>query len=559
MVKRETFDVCVIGTGAGGGVMIQELAAAGFRVVALQRGPFLQKSDFAPDELRTVIRDEVFRGDAAETWRASEGDAAMPGRFTGTAHCVGGTSARWGGWAWRYRHDDFRVASTEGGIEGASLADWPIDPAGLEPFYERAEADLGVAGEAGANPFADERRKAYPNPPHAKRVASLAVETGARSLGLHPFPVPLAINPRAFARRPACSWGGTCWGYGCPVDAKASSLTVAIPRALATGRLDLRPNAVARELVPDQSGRVRSVRYLDWKGEEQELFARFFVLAGGGIGSPHLLLMSRSGTFPHGLANSSGEVGRNLTFQMTSQVGFLIEEPAMGWLGASGHVAVDDFHASDAKRGFVRGGVIVETNAPSSGPLAYAFRGLPGARATRSWGAELKRLLQTYPRAVFLSAVLEDLPMASNAIDLDPDVKDGRGLPAARITHRQHPNDLRQHAWFTAKLLEIAEAAGGTERWVVDRPGVTTIGERVPARGGDTALGTCRMGKDPSRSVVDADGRAHDVPNLWIVDGSVLPTPGGYNPGLTIFANAYRVAARFVAQARRGRPGEGAE
>ncbi|MGH7858479.1 MAG: GMC oxidoreductase, partial [Candidatus Binatia bacterium] len=306
----------------------------------------------------------------------------------------------------------------------------------------------------------------------------------------------------------------------------------------------------AREITLGEDGRARSVRYLDWKGREQEVFARFFVLSGNAVGSAHLLLMSRSGSFPEGLANSSGLVGKNLMFHLAPTVGFRIDEPALGSVGMSGHVAIDDLHPSNAERGFIRGGVIAETNAPGDQPIGYVLSGRAASKMVRRFGADLKRFLRGFPQSVFVRAVLEDLPVEENRVDLDPDVKDGYGLPVARITHRSHPNDLAIQAFFTKRLLEIAEAAGATERWLVDVPGVTPIaGGLVP--GGLHVLGTCRMGKERGKSVVDEWCRSHDVRNLWVVDGSCFPTSGGYDPGLTILANAYRVAARFVDEARK--------
>lgn len=545
-MKREEADVCVIGTGAAGGVMLQELTAAGFSVLALQQGPFLQASDFQDDELATIVRDQQFSRGVVETYRVTAEDQAVVGRYSRTARCVGGTMARWGGWAWRYRPDEFRVRSTEGEVEGANLADWPFDYAELEPFYARAEADFAVAGDSRLNPFAAERAGGYPFPAHPLRPGARQLGLAAQMLELHPYPLPVAINVEPAGRRGLCIYGGNCWGHGCPVHAKGSTLSVGLPRALATGRLDLRPNASAFEITVDAKGRARSVRYHDWKGREQEVLASIVVLAGNGVGSPHLLLLSTSKAFPDGLANSSGQVGRNLMVQMNPVVGLLLEEPALPSAGHAGHIAIDDFHLSDSSRGFIRGGVIAETNAWNAQPLRYVET-LPGER----WGAGFKKWLATMPRSVFLTAVLEDLPVESNRVDLDPDVRDERGMPVPRITRRQHANDLAMHAWFREKLLQIATRTGAEERWTVERPGETTIDEAHSMPGGFAALGTCRMGEDPESSVVDRRCHAHDVPNLWVVDGSTFPTAGGYAPGLTILANAYRAAAHLIEEAKR--------
>jgi choline dehydrogenase-like flavoprotein len=550
-MATETFDVCVIGTGAGGGVMIQELTAAGFRVVALQRGPFLKPGDFDDDELRTVIRDEVFSPNQVETYRFDEKSPTETGKFNMTADCVGGTITHWAGWSWRFRPDDFRVLSSDGPVSGASLADWPITYDELEPFYERAEWEFGVSGDATANPFGAPRKKGYPNPAHPGRASSARVAAGARKLGHHPFPTPMAINSQPYGARPECAYGGACQQYGCQIGAKATTLSVSLPKALATGKLDLRPNVMAREITVGADGRARSVRYLDEKRREHEVFARHVVVAGNAMGTPHLLLMSTSGSFRHGLANGSGLVGRNLTYHHFPAVNFTIDEPALSFAGVESHVALDDLHASDPKRGFIRGGVVADFNMLMKQPLAYAFMGFPGYPAKRRWGSDLKRYLRQFPRAVGLVGICEDLPMEDNRVDLDPKIKDRFGLPVPRITHRQHPNDLAMNRWYAKRLLELADAAGAVEKWAPQLEGISLTDERSAAKGSAHFHGTCRMGHDPTRSVVDEWCRSHEVPNLWIVDGSVFPTSAGYNPTLTILANAYRVADHFIGEAKR--------
>ena len=542
MTKRDECDVCVIGTGAGGGVMIQELTAAGFRVVALQRGPYLKPGDFHDDELRTIIRDEVFSSDQVETYRYDEKSPTETGRFNYMANCVGGTMTHWAAWSWRFRPDDFKVLSTEGPVANASLADWPITYDEIEPFYERAEWEFGVSGDAAGNPFGAPRKKAYPNPAHPGRTGSERVVQAARKLGYHPFPTPVEINSRSYGARPECVHGGACLGYGCPIGAKATTLSVCIPKALATGKLDLRPDTTAREITLGKDGRAKSVRYLDKQGKENEVFARFVVVSGNAVGTPHLLQMS-------GLANSSGLVGRNLTLHHVAAVSFTIDAPSRSFTGLHSHAAFDDLHPSDPKRGFIRGGVVGEANSPVNQPLSFALVTHAGYPAKRAWGREFKDYVRKFPRAIGLAAVLEDLPMEVNRVDLDPTVKDRHGLPAPRITHRQHPNDFAMNRWFTQRMMAFADAAGAVDKWEAEFYSLPT--ERSAMKGFMHFHGTCRMGTDPTRSVVDRWCRSHDVENLWIVDGSVFPTSGGYNPTLTILANAYRVADHFVREAKR--------
>jgi len=210
-------------------------------------------------------------------------------------------------------------------------------------------------------------------------------------------------------------------------------------------------------------------------------------------------------------------------------------------------------HGSEPRRGFIRGGVVADINMAGKQPIAHALLGNSGhPTAKRGWGADYKKFLRSFPRAGGIIGILEDLPMETNGIDLDPDVKDAYGLPAPRITHRQHANDVAMNQWYSKRQLEIAQAAGAVESWVVGGEGIGISDDPKSAvRGSAHFHGTCRMGDVPSRSVVDRWCRAHDVPNLWVVDGSVMPSSGGYNPTLTILANAYRVADHFVRSAKR--------
>ncbi len=538
MAKDRIKDVCVIGTGAAGGVWIDVCTRAGLEVVALERGPELGPADFMHhDEWSNTHRGEGFAPDWRDTLRETEGEVAQLGRSAMLAQCVGGGTAHWGGQSWRYREDDFRLLSSEGPVAGANLADWPISYAELEPWYARAEQRLGLAGRAGANPFEAPRSLGYPNPAHPPRSATLALERGAKALGLHPFPTPLAINSQPYAGRGICLNGGQCSNFGCPTQAKASTLSIQIPAARATGRLELQTGTRAIELVVGADGHVRSVRTRSADGREGEVRARHFVLAAGSIASPHLLLLSRSARFPDGLANGSGLVGRNLMFHIFSYVGLELPEESFGAFGPAGMLSIDDFHPSDAKRGFIRGAVVSEAAEP--GPLWAAYKAPDYlGRKTGAWGKPLKDYLRRYPRLAALISIGEDLARHQNRVDLDPDHVDSEGVALPRITHQNHPNDLALARGFEKSMAQIADAAGAKKTFSFDF---------TRAKGGTGhLLGTCRMGNDPSKSVVDRAGRSHEVPNLYIPDGSCFPSASGYNPTLTIFANAERMAAGFV-------------
>jgi choline dehydrogenase-like flavoprotein len=536
-------EVCIIGSGAGGAVMAEQLAAAGIDVVVLERGPERNESQFgAQNELDNMIRQDFFAPGYRETLRASANDSALPGRYSMLAHTLGGSSVHWGAWSWRYRADEMRMLSRDGAIAGANLADWPIDYAELEPFYARAEQALGVAGTAGSNPFEMPRADAYPNPPHVYRPASRLIERGARQRGLHPFPTPMAINSRVHGNRAACLNHGQCAGFGCPVQAKASPLAVHIPAARASGNCRFLTDARAIEIGVDRRGHAREVSYRCGDGALRTIRARQVVVSAGSIGSATLLLASRSARFPDGLGNDSGQVGRNLMCHIFAMRNFEMSEPSLGSIGPPGNIAVDDFHASDARRGFVGGAVLGEAIDPLPVISALKAANYIGA-GKRAWGRPLSDYLERYPMIGGMIAIGEDLPVAENRVDLDPDHRDGDGMALPRITHSHHANDLQLARFMEQRMAEIAEAGGALRNWGTDYTAVKT--------GTGHIMGTCRMGNDPGNSVIDRWCRSHEVPNLWVVDGSFFPTSGGYNPTLTIFANAYRVAAHFIAAARR--------
>lgn len=544
MAAVKTWDVCIIGSGAGGGAMAEQLSRAGMQVVVLERGRHFQPGEFMQqDELTNVLRQDYFLPDYRETQRETADQVAVPGKYSLMAQTVGGGTVHWGSWSWRFRPDEFRVASHEGSIAGSSVVDWPIGYDDLAPYYAVAEQSLGISGQVGANPFAAPSRDAYPNPPHVYRPASRLIERGAKQLGLHPFPIPMAINSRMYDGRAKCMNSGFCSSFGCPVHAKGSSLAVHLPRALATGNCTLLSEHRAVEILLGDGDRVRGVRYLDKQGREGELQARQVVLSGGSIASAQLLLMSRSARFPTGLLNQNNQVGRNLMCHVFAMVNFEMDGPSHSALGPPGNVAVDDFHTSDAKRGFLRGAVIGE--AIESTPIVSALKANNYlGRDKRVWGNDLSNYLATYPRIGGLIAVGEDLPVADNRIDLDPDHQDSAGIPLPRITHRRHANDIALARYFELRMTDIAKAGGALKTWATDYTGVKT--------GSGHIMGTCRMGNDPETSVLDRHCRAHAIDNLWVVDGSCFPSSGGYNPTLTIYANAYRVADHILGLNQRG-------
>lgn len=522
--------------------MASELAAAGINVVVLERGSEKNAADFMQqDELTNILRQDFFSPGYQETQRANNEEKAVPGKYSLLAQTLGGSTVHWAAWSWRFRPDEMRVLSHEGHIPGANVADWPIDYAELAPYYSRAEIALGVSGTAGSNPFEGKRDNAYPNPAHVYRASSRLIGRGAEKLGLSPFPTPMAINSRAYGNRAKCMNGGQCSGYGCPVQAKASPLFIHLPAALATGRCKIITGARAQEITLHPNGKARGIVYRDTAGSEHEIQARHIIVSGGSIGSAQLLLSSTSNRFGNGLSNTNDQVGRNLMCHVFSLVNFEMEEKSNNTIGPPGNIAIDDYHPSDAKRGFRRGAVIGEAIEPA--PIVSAMKSTNYLQGKRDWGQPLSDYLSRFEHISGLIAVGEDLPIASNRIDLDPDHKDEFGIPLPRITHTRHDNDIKLARFFEQRMADIATSGGAIKTWATDYTAVKT--------GSGHIMGTCRMGNDPETSVLNRWCQSHEVDNLWVVDGSFMPTSGGYNPTLTIFANAYRVADHFIAQAKR--------
>jgi len=534
-----TVDFVVVGSGAAGGIIAKELATAGLTVVVLEQGPRVEPPQFEHDEIKTLFQGALQINPTGFTFRRSESETAKPGQIQLLYHrLVGGGSVMFTANYWRFREIDFIEKSRLGAISGTGLEDWPITYRDLEPYYTKAEWELGISGEPG--PFDPPRTRPYPLPPLPVKSSGVLFERGARALGLHPQPAPLAILSQPFHGRPACQHCGYCLGFGCEFRAKSSTLYTVIPMAEATGRCEVRPNSYVRRIEVDKRGRVTGATYFDENKKEQFQRARAVVLCCNGSETPRLLLLSASSRFPRGLANSSGVVGKYLMFNGYSSASGVFERPLNEFKSVTATRVLYDFYESDPKRGFYGGG------APDARSFAYptifALGGLP--HDAPSWGAGYKRILRDYyTRTMNVDGHSTSLPLETNSISLDPEMKDPWGLPAMRVTYRDHPDDLAMMRFLQDRAIEILEAAGARRTW---RQPVqeTTLAAHL--------LGTCRMGDDPRASVVDRYHRAHDVRNLFICDGSSLVTGGRGQPTATIQALAYRAGEHIAQSARRG-------
>jgi choline dehydrogenase-like flavoprotein len=534
--KPERTDVCVIGAGASGATAAKVLTERGMRVVALERGPWRTRESFGGDELANVNRYNLWPDPLLNPRTVLRPGDLEPRTelFCPVPQMVGGGTVHWQGWLPRFTENDFRLHTIVGDLPGAALADWPITYQDLEPYYDKVEWAFGVSGQAGANAFESPRSRGYPCPPMPMSRYAQKFTEGCRQLGYNSFPTPQAALSRPFNGRAATVVSAFAQQHGDPTGTRSSALNVFVPDAVATGRYDLRPDCYVHELTVDARGRVNSAVYQDADGDFLEQDADVFVLACGAVETARLLLLSRSPRFPGGLANGSDLVGRNATFHEYSAAVGVFDEPIYGWAGG-GYVSASSFqfYEHDDSRGFVGGGHIAAAGVGIPLPVNWSLPGRP------LWGAKAKQTDREYfNRSMAVAMVVHDMPQHDNRITLDDQVKDAWGLPVARITLRPHPNDLAQGRWLIDRNAEILEAAGAKK---VDRVYIDRITGNCSHQ-----HGTTRMGDDPGASVVNKWCRAHEVGNLFVVDGGPFPTATGANPTLTIMANAWRVAEHLA-------------
>jgi choline dehydrogenase-like flavoprotein len=455
---------------------------------------------------------------------------------------VGGTSVHFTANFWRFHEIDFIERGKVGAIPGANLVDWPIRYADLEPYYTKVEWEIGVSGLAGASPFDPPRSKPYPMPPLPVKSSGVIFERAARQLGWNPFPAPMAILSQPRPGRSACVNCGFCLSFGCEVGAKSSSLVAAIRVAERTGRCEIRPDSYVHRIETDARGRAIGAAYFDKDKNTHLQKAKAVIVCANGAETPRLLLMSANTQFPNGLANnSSGVVGKNLMLNSGAISMGVFERPLNDYKGFAVSRILHDFYELDAQKvGFCGGGGLDARF--DATPIGFALNGLPPD--TPKWGSAFKKTLaENYTRTMEVFSHATSLAREDNSFSLDPELKDAWGLPALRMTYKDHPDDLKVAKWLNDRALELLDAAGAVKKWSYP------IGEQEFAV---HLLGTCRMGTDPKTSVINIDHRTHDVKNLFLCDGSSFVTSGRGQPTMTIEALAFRAADRITALAKSG-------
>lgn len=536
------YDAVIIGSGAGGGIAACVLAEAGKHVLLLERGPALSFFEVGRDHLRNQ-RLSIYGHNAGP---ASEGNPRVfvdpQGRsrtvkpheidYHNNAACLGGGTRVYGAQAWRFHPDDFRMATKYGVPTGSSLADWPISYETLEPFYERAEWEIGAAGDGNAIRHQVPRIRNYPMPAVPPSAQTRALLKGANALGWVTCPVPLLINTEPYQERSTCIGCKYCVGFACPTDAKSGTQNTVIPRALATGNCEVQTNAVVERINVDTRGDVQGVSYFiesSGKTEHHTVRAKVIVVAAGAIESARLLLNSTSSFHPNGLGNENDQVGRNLQGHLYPRAYGLSSDRLFDGVGPGVTIATTQFNHNNS--GVIGGGMLADDFIKP--PIDFWYDSLPPDLPR--WGVTNKKFMRdNYTRVMHVRGPVQDIPNPEGRVTVDTSVRDKWAIPVARLSGTTHPSTVDAAEFMRKRGEEWLQASGCEKVWST-QPGLILSGRQHQA-------GTCRMGNDPATSVTDQWGRLHAHDNLFVVDGSLHVTNGGFNPVLTIMALAFRCA-----------------
>jgi choline dehydrogenase-like flavoprotein len=563
-------EAVVIGSGPGGSTAAMVLAEAGWDVIMLEKGANrfgdltspTPHTEFSNDELKSnrafegqlpTLEPRTFRSTAAQTV------PTVVGTVNNLPSVVGGGTVHWDAKTPRFWDIDFKKLSMLGPVAGADITDWPVTYADMEPLYEEVEHLIGVQGDAHALNVGPRGRHAprhhpYPMPPGPPQYVSTLYAEAATALGWHPAPTPMAINSVEYDGRPACVDCGFCSGFGCPIHARVGALAP-LRRAMLTGRVDLRPDTFVAKI--DLKGRrATGVTTVDLDGKVAHIPADFVVMAPSAIESSRLALLS-------GFPDPHQLIGKGLMFHwFTDCFGFFLTQKVHANRGRSTTHGLEDFADPDfpgaravakaAGLPYIRGGILEMggTQQPIAEAQLYKMF-MPVLSPDKPFGSTFKALMRASlfrERLAGIQMIGEDLPQRTNTVDLDPTVRDVRGIPVPRATYHPHQHEVVAQVFYIPLLTALVKAAGADLAGAVPATGTPEIpaivGSNVPAD--KHIMGGMRMGSNAKTSVLDASGRVRGLDNVGIADASVFPTSGAVNPTLTLMAMALRNARRWA-------------
>ena len=561
-MKSEQFDAVIIGSGASGGAVAYTLCKAGFKVAVLEKGRLIKREEFSKDEIaycrRDIVTPNLFKEYHVIEEKVDGKWEATPSYESGwsfwNGNIVGGSSNFMSGMFHRMHPDDFRLRSKYGSIEGANVVDWPIGYEALEPYYAKVETLIGVSGRFRAHPFEPPRSTPdFPQPPTKENAVVTLIDKSCQALGITPLVTPRGVLSRDKGHRNACYYSNFCGSYGCSSGAKSSSRESLLIPALATGNLTLMSNTYVKYLHSNSKTHVSHAIAVDTlTGKERTISASLFVVAAQAHESARLLLNSANRFHPNGLANSSGEVGKNLifsgggsgqgelhedalkeiSFKELMQTGYFVNRSILDWY------FIDDWWEGKFKGGSV------EFMFEHQNIISRAVKNRYG-KERLLWGDALAEKLTkrfTKQKTIRFEIFNDWLPNNNCFVSLDPTHKDKYGMPVGRLRIEGHPQDVKVGNYIAKKCEKVLEKMGAKNIY-------SSVSATPPQ---NLVAGGCRFGNDPRTSVLDKYCRAHDVANLYVADASFMPTGGSVAYTWTIYANALRVADHIVEVLKKG-------
>ena len=555
-------DLCIVGSGAGAGPVAYELSKAGYKVVILEKGPWYKTEDFSKDEM-TFSRRDVFspklkdecqvlvKKNKKDEWY--EKSTYKSGRSFWNGNMVGGSSNLMSGYFHRLKPNDFSLLSTYGEIKGANIVDWPIGYNDLEKYYSKVEHIVGVSGKVKKHNFLEPRSTLdFPYPPLAENIFSSYLDSASEKLGYELFPTPRAILSQKKDNRQSCYYSNFCGSYGCSSDAKGSSRVALLNDAIKTGNCKIIPNAKVFNLKTNGAGKIISAEYYNSEDNIQSIKARIFVVAAQAVETSRLLLMSKSKDFPEGLSNNSNQVGKNLLFSgggigsgqlfyddldeeevnKLKLPGLFINRASQQWY---------EFKDEESSK-IIKGGTI-DFISQHANAVTKAIKLKKDSKNNLIYGSQLKKEIFEYftkQRKFKFEIFVDWLPTDDCNVSLDKNINDKWGDPVARIKLGYHKHDLKVGKYLAKKGENIFKEIG-----------MKNIKSSIT--GGATAnlqAGGCRFGNNKKTSVLDKNCKSHEVDNLYVTDGSFMPTGGSVTYTFTIYANSFRVADKIIERLR---------